>query len=254
MADKNEPKSKDAPTATPRLEIKAVQLGGESILDRLIPHIKKIAITLAFAIAVFAVVIFVMWLRDRKRGQDTEKLAAVLEVAEQPVRPADEKPDPKKPAASSFTDSKARATAVLDALLKQGTDAAGPTYRASLLVQAGKLDEAIAEYRKAQGQAGLDGVLAREGLGIALEMKATAEKDATSRQKGLEDALATFKSMQPDDKGPRSAYAQYHQGRILALLGKRDEAKTALEKAKELGKNTDLVELVDERLASLGAS
>jgi tetratricopeptide (TPR) repeat protein len=85
-------------------------------------------------------------------------------------------------------------------------------------------------------------------------MKATQEKDATARQKGLEEALATFKSMQPDDKGPRAAYALYHQGRMLALLGKRDEAKAVFEKAKELGKNTDLAERVDERLAGLGAS
>src|SRR2546430_2409671 len=83
---------------------------------------------------------------------------------------------------------------------------AGATYRASLLLQAGKLDDAISEYRKAQGLAGLDGVLAREGLGIALETKATQEKDASARQKGLEDALATFKAMQPDEKGPRAAY------------------------------------------------
>lgn len=254
MADKDEKDTKVAPTATPRLEVKVVQLGGESILDRLLPHMKKIAWTLAVSVGVLAIIFFVLWLRDRKHAKDTEKLAAVLEVAERPVRPADDKPDPKKPAPPSFADSKERANAVLDALVKQGTDAAGPGYRASMLVQAGKLDEAIGEYRKAQGQTGLDGVLAREGLGIALEMKATQDKDAAARQKGLEEALATFKSMQPDEKGPRAAYALYHQGRIFVLLGKRDEAKGVFEKAKELGKNTDLAELVDERLASLGAS
>jgi predicted RNA polymerase sigma factor len=84
-------------------------------------------------------------------------------------------------------------------------------------------------------------------------MKAEQEKDAGARQKGLEEALAVFQSMQPDDKGPRHAYALYHQGRILALLGKTAEAKARLEKAKELGKDTTLAELIDERLAGLGA-
>ena len=85
-------------------------------------------------------------------------------------------------------------------------------------------------------------------------MKAEAEKDATTRQKGLEEALAMFQAMQPDEKGPRRAYAMYHQGRVLNLLGKNAEAKTALEKAKELGKDApDLAELIDQRLESLGS-
>src|SRR6185503_10758512 len=94
---------------------------------------------------------------------------------------------------------------------------ANATFKASLLVQAGQLDDAIALYKKHQKGKTIDNVLAREGLGIALEMKAEAEKDAASRQKHLEEALAAFTSMQPDEKGPRYAYALYHQGRILAL-------------------------------------
>ena len=111
------------------------------------------------------------------------------------------------------------------------------------------------EKRKGQKLTGLDGVLAREGLGMALEMKAEADKDATARQKGLEEALAAFQAMQPDDKGAGRAYALYHQGRILMLLGKRDDAKAAFQKAKDIGKDkdADLAELVEERLAMLGA-
>ena len=83
-------------------------------------------------------------------------------------------------------------------------------------------------------------------------MKAEDQKDPSARQKGLEDALATFRSMQPDATGPRYAFALYHQGRILGILGKIDEAKAALEKAKEAGKGTEVVELADQRIASLG--
>ncbi len=254
MADKDTKKdSKDVPdAATPGFDPKPMQIGGESLLDRLLPHMKKIVVAILLTALVLGVVFFVIWLKDRKHAKETDRLAVVLEVADRPVRDPGTPVDPKAKD-PTFGDVKERATAVLDALAKENTDAAGPTYRASLLVQAGKLDEAILEYRKAQGQLGLDGVLAREGLGLAIEMRAEAEKDAAARQKGLEEALTTFQTMQPDEKGPRRAFALYHQGRVLAILGKRADAKTALEKAKELGKDVaELPELIDQRLASLG--
>ncbi len=179
-------------------------------------------------------------------------MATVLEVGERRIREPGATPDPTKDK-DTFGDAKQRANALLDTLANEGTSAGGHAYRASLLVQAGKLDDAIAEYKAGQGQTGLDGVLDREGLGLAQEMKAEAEKDAATRQKGLEAALATFQAMQPDEKGPRRAFALYHQGRMLSLLGKTAEAKTVLDQAKELGKdNAELAELIDQRLASLG--
>ena len=253
VAEKDKKTSKDAPAAAnKRLEVKAVQVGGDSIVDRLLPHLKKIIIgTVAIAV-VLSVVFFVIWLKDRKQEKRTTKVAAVLDIAERPIRPPGQPADPKQP--PSFADAKERATAILDTIAKQGTDVT-PTYKASLLMEVGKYDEAAAEYRKAQKAKGIDGVIAREGLGLALEQKATAEKDAAARQKGLEEALEMFKKMQPNEDGPRRAYALYHQGRVLALLGKTDEAKATLAKAKELGKdNRDLADLVEERLASLGAS
>jgi tetratricopeptide (TPR) repeat protein len=149
-----------------------------------------------------------------------------------------------------FATIKDRADAVLAEMAKQGATGSS-AYRASLLLDAGKLDDAIAEYRKGQTVLGLDGVLAREGLGIALETKATAEKDPTARQKLFEESLAAFTAMQPDEAGVRRAYALYHMGRLQLTLGKRDEAKASFEKAKELGESTDLAELIDRRLASI---
>lgn len=251
MADKKTDKDPKPATAKPGFDPKPVQVGGESLIERLVPHMKKIVMILVGVAVVLSIVFMVRYFQTKKHQVATEKLQNVLDIADIPVAQPGEPVDPKanpKP----FEDNKARATAVLDALAKANTDAAGPTYRAALLVQAGKLDDAIAEFKKSQGKTGLDGVLAREGLGIAIEMKAEGEKDAAARQKGLEDALATFKSMQPDEQGPRRAFALYHQGRILGMLGKKDEAKAALEKAKELGKGTEVVELADQRIASLG--
>ena len=269
MADKDQkkasakrsPKDKGAgkdkgSSATPRFDPKPVHVGGDTLADRLLPHVKKI-VAVVVGVAVILIVVFtVRWLHQRKHEKQTAKLAQVLDVADREVRAPGQAADPKE-LEPSFADPKARAEAVLDVMAKQGGSITGPTFRASVLLDAGKLDDAIAEYKKAQGAKGIEGVLAREGLGIALERKADADtSNPAARQKDLEDALAAYNAMQPDDKGPRAAWAHYHQGRVLLLLGKKPEAKAALEKAKDLGKTTSpqLVLLVDERLVALGAT
>src|SRR5262249_20744357 len=232
---------------------KAVHIGGESFLDRIRPHIKQIVIGCLVVAAIASVIAIVHWFGERKQIAATEKLARVLEPAQQPTRGKDDKPDPKKP---SFADSKERAAAVLDAIAKQGTETAGAAFRGGQLLDAGKADEAITEYKKGVADKTIEGVLCREGLGLALEAKATAEKDPAARQKGLEDALAAFTTMQPDEAGPRRSYALYHQARLQALLGKRAEAKALFEKAKTANTDADheIADLIEKRLAALGAS
>ncbi len=258
VADNDDKKTTDEDAAKPGFDPKPVQLGGESIVDRLMPYRKKIGIMILLGFAVWGAIAIVIYIRNNKREKNTSRMAHVLDVAGRDVRPAGEPeptPDPndtkKKPI--TYPTNKERAEAVLAELAKTGANAS-PAYRGSLLIQAGKLDEAIAEYKKAQDGTSLDAVLAREGLGIAIETKAQAEKDAAARQKGLEDALAAFKNMQTDEKGPRYAYALYHQGRILGLLGKTAEATDILKKAKEKSGEGPLASQIDERLASLGAS
>jgi tetratricopeptide (TPR) repeat protein len=249
VADKDDKK-------TPGFDPKPMQVGGESILDRLLPHMKKIVIAILITAGVLGVIFFVVWLKDRKAQKATDKLAEVIDVAQRPVRVAGEPPEAtaKKDKEPPFADTKERANAVLDVMSKQGTDLAGSSYKAANMLQAGKLDDAIAEFKKGSDQQGIEGVLAKEGLGIAQEMKAEAEKDAAARQKGLEEALATFQAMQPDDKGLRRAYALYHQGRVLGLLGKKADAKATLEKAKAASdKDSMLADLISMRLATIGS-
>jgi tetratricopeptide (TPR) repeat protein len=257
MADKPKPKSESpAPpgaVAKPAEPPKPVHVGGESFVDRILPHLKKIIIGILAVAVVLSVVFLIKWIRERREISETEKLDRVLEIAQAPIRGKDEKPDPKKP---SYANAKERAAAVLDAMAKNDTSVGGHAFRAGLLFDAGKIDEAITEYRRGVADRTIEGVLCREGLGIALETKASAEKDPSARQKGLEEALAAFAAMQPEDGGQRRSYALYHQARIQLLLGKRADAKALFEKAKESNKDADreIAELIEKRLAALGAS
>ncbi|MGE0870980.1 MAG: hypothetical protein AB7P03_20615 [Kofleriaceae bacterium] len=226
----------DQDASKPAAPPKPVHIGGESIVDRLAPHIKKILVAFIVLAVALTVVFAVRWYKQRGQVADTEKMVAVLDVARKPIQPAaaaGQPADPDAPKPEGFANAHDRATAVLDVLAKQNAPVS-PTYRGAMLLDAGKLDEAIAEYRKAAADKTIDGVLAREGLGIALEAKATAEKDATARQKLLEESLAAFASMQPDEAGPRRSYALYHQGRIQLTLGKRAEATASFDQAKKV--------------------
>jgi tetratricopeptide (TPR) repeat protein len=248
MADPDVSKPKEPP--------KPVHIGGESLADRILPHIKKIIAVLIVASVVITVIFVIRWWKHHGQEKETLELAEVFAVAQRPVAAPGATPDPKNP---TFPDSKERAKAVLDEMSKRGADAPGHAYRAGLLLESGKIDEAIAEYREGIDDKGIQGVLAREGLGVALEAKAAAEKDAAARQKLYEEALAIYQRMQPDEKGPRYIYALYHQGRMQSALGKAAEAKTLFEKANELlatghTELRELRELLSKRLAALGAA
>lgn len=233
MADK-----KETSTAAPGVNPKAVKIGGESLADRIIPHIKKILIMVVMVAVAISVILVIRWRGEVNKERQTEKLLPVLEVARTPVGPAQpEIPGvpKKKNATKPFPTQKERAEAILAAMESSGSKPVS-SFKAGALLDAGKIDDAIAEYRKGQGEVGIEGVLNREGLGIALEAKAMAlpATDTAGRQKLFEEALAAYAAMQPDAAGPRHVYALYHQGRVLQSLQKLPEAKAMFEKAKPL--------------------
>lgn len=245
MADKkDDSKATAAATPTP------VHIGGETLADRIAPHIKKILIGVVVIAVIVTIVLAFRWRKHANQEKQTAKLATVLDVGHTPIGPAPPVMPGQPPAGKRFATSKERAASMLDAIAKAGTDGP-PAFKAGLLLDAGRTDDAIAAYRKGITAKGVDGVIAREGLGIALETKAIAEADAAARQKLFEESLATFTAMQPDEKGPRRAYALYHQGRLQQRLGKLEEAKASFEKAKEVGKETELPELIDRLVTQL---
>lgn len=244
--------AEESKTPTPHPDtVKPVHIGGESFADRVLPHMKKIMVAIGVIVVILVVVFTARWISERGRAKETAKLANSIAIAAQQVRAPGEE---AKPGDNTYASSKERAAAVLDSLTKHPSELSSENYLAATAFQAEQYDVAIGAFRKSVGAAGLDGVLAREGLTLALEAKATAEKDAAAKQKGLEEALTAARAIQPDANGPRRAYALYHEARLLVLLGKNAEAKALFEKVKTMGDGTELSQLAEARLAALEAA
>jgi tetratricopeptide (TPR) repeat protein len=242
--------------------IKPVHIGGESFIDRIAPHLKQIMIALGVIVFVFTVIFTIRWIGERGRAKETAKLAEAVAVANRPVLAAGAEAEAGE---QTFATSKERATKVLEALNKHPSEMTSDVYQAAMAYGAEQYDTAITSYRKAIGAPGLEGALAREGLTLALEAKAAADKDAGAKQKGLEEALAAARAIQPDADGPRRIYGLYHEARLLVLLGKGSEAKALFEKVKTMAEKApddkakviegaDLRSLAESRIADLGAT
>jgi tetratricopeptide (TPR) repeat protein len=231
--------------------------GPDSFIDRLQPHIKQIAVG---ALALFLVIggyVTWSWMKSRGAAKDTAKLAAGLDLARAKIESTPTTPGPGDPPSKeqSFASAKDRAAAAADAFAQGGGVAKkNALYEASLLVDAGKLDQAEALYRDHAQDPGVDGALAREGMGYVLEARAAAAKDPAEQQKLYEQALDAFKQVQPDDKGPRRDYALYDQARVLKQLNKRAEARTALDQALKAAPNSEIKTDIEAQLAQLEGS
>ena len=250
--EKNTPEPHD-PTLGP--VINTVHVGGESLLDRLLPHVKKIGLTLLGAVLLVSLFVVYRWYQHGKAERATTQVVKALDLVDRQVFD----PDPTIPQApleeEIYKSEAERTTAVTGAIAK-----AGPGRQAVALVEAqaflraGKLPEALAIYRSRAKASGIDGLLAREGVGITLEAQAAASTDPAAKQKLLEESLAAFRSLQPDEKGPRRDYALYHEGRILEEMGKPTEAIAALKQALASVPDTSLEPVIKNRLSALGGS
>jgi tetratricopeptide (TPR) repeat protein len=234
-----------------------VHIGGDSIADRLLPHLKKILVG-ALVIAVILSAFFgYRWWKNRGKGKATDVLAKAADLDRREVKVPDpnDKPDPDQPPPEpTYATAKDRAIAVLAELDKGAGGVANDAYRGSLLLEAGRYDEAEAAYKRAASRTDLVGIVAREGLGFVAEARAHAATDAAERQRYLEAALTAFRAAQPDEKGPRRDHALYNEGRILAWMQKKTEAIAALEKALEADPDSDVAPEIRNRIASLEAN
>lgn len=238
------------------LQITPVNIGGDSIADRLLPHIKKIVVG-AVALAVILTGFFTWrWYHRSQQAKSTARVVKALALHDRDVT-GDEplRLDSLPPVDPPYASHAERDLATAEALAKAGeARSAAALYEANLLVRAGKLDQGLAALRKLANGSGDDAVLAREGVGLVLEMQAAAAPDDGARQKLLEEALAAFRAVQPDEGGLRRDYALYHEGRVLLdKLHKPTEAAAPLTKALEQFPETALRGAIENRLAAIGA-
>jgi len=246
-----------APDPSLGIAVTPVHVGGESFLERLAPHIKKIAVALIALILVLTAVFSFRWYRHGQEEKSTSRLVKAIELGERQVLPPeiDLSAIPGQRDTKTWKSYDERAQATLDALAKVGSArGAASLYEAGLLITAGKPDQAIAIYRRVGTGTSDDAVLAREGLGIVLENQAVAATDAAAKAKLYGEALAAFRAEQPDDKGLRRDYALYHEARVLEATGKTGEAVAQLKLALELMPDSALKPQIENRLAVLGAS
>jgi predicted negative regulator of RcsB-dependent stress response len=237
-------KAKDDEEPTPGVNPQAVYIGGESIADRIVPHIKKILVgAVIFAVVVGGFFAYRAWTKGKKEKATASVIAALHEMR----RDIEEEPDPESTDVT-YPSRKDRAEAVLATLgkAKGGARDAVALFEADMLLEAGRLDEAEAAFGKVAKKAGIEGVLAREGLAFIAESRGDHQA-----------ALDGFRAMQPDEAGPRRAYALYHEARMLAQLGKKDEARTQFDAALTKANETDekpLAAMIEARLVQLVAA
>ncbi len=263
MSSKNKSESDDAgASAVPGFDPKPVNVGGESLVERIVPHVKKIVLVIVGVSVVVSIFFTYRWWTHRKSVKATTALAQAIGAAQLRIEPPAEDgaapapepgpDDPPKPV--TYPSAAARAEEVLGKLAKtEGSPRDGAALlEAAMLFDAGRLDDAERRYRSLAGRRGIEGAAARESLGFIAEARADAATDPAERTRQLEAALTAFRAMQPDDAGLRRAWALYHEGRLLAALGKRDEARVALQAALDKA-DPDLHDTVEMRLTQLDA-
>ena len=94
--DKKKTEDSKKDPAKPGFDPKPVQLGGESLLERLLPYMKQIAYVLVGISIIIAIVFTVRYFKERGREKGTNKLVKVLEIADREVVDPNVPPDPKK--------------------------------------------------------------------------------------------------------------------------------------------------------------
>lgn len=253
MARENTPPEEHDPSLGPA--VAAVHVGGESIVDRLLPHAKKIGMMLLGAALLVTMAVAYRCNQRKKAERSTSQVVKALDLVERRVFYVDsDLPELPPPAEEAVYKSDAERTeTVLGAMAKLGQGrGATALIEAQMLLRSGKLDEALAIYRRRAKASGVDGLIAREGVGITLEAQAAAATDPAAKQKLLEEALAAFRALQPDELGPRRDYALYHEGRVLEALGKPTEAVAALKGALAAVPKTALEPVIRNRLSALG--
>ncbi len=241
--------------------------GVDRILRALKPHALRIGIF--FGVVAVIVVSFTVWKwwGQRKSAAATSAYARAVGLSQVPVSkeaPEDADkgvPDPRE-LPTHFPTRADRAKAVLSQVeeLQSEYGSTGVARQADMLAadalyEVGKYADAAEHYRAYIDHGGPEElvVTAREGLAYSLEAQAMADKNASSRQAALEKALAAFEAMQPKADGPQRDEALFHQARVLAELGRTDDAVKRFQQILADHPSSSLKDDVELRLLALRA-
>lgn len=255
-----------------------------SLAEKLKPHAVTITVGVAAVFVVAAAVIGYRWWDARKEAKATEIYRKAVEISRVFIMPepppAEGQADADKAAEGQADTGKtvavvkdedkdgipdsfpsvverAKATLVpLEALRAEygSTDVArGATLLyAATLYDAGNYTGARDMYTAYLGSAPPSlAPIAREGMAYAEEAMAMSIEDPQARTAALGKVLEAFRAIQPSEQGPERDRALYHEARILAAMGKTDEAIAALKKAREIAPESKLSYDIGERLAQL---
>ena len=274
MATKNKPKAEDPVAlepadAPPRRADMGPPVG---FLESVRPHLTKILVVLVGLGVVLGAASIYSWMGHRKEAKATKLFGNVSEVMSREVKPPTPPVDPAAPPVPptpppaegdepTYANAADKAQAVLASidLLKKEAGTTGVAADASLLAAGqlydlGKWDDAAAAYKDAAAKVSpLLRPLAQEGLGYSLEAKALAAGDPAAQAPLFQQAKDAFAAIQTDEKGPSRDLCLYHQGRILAKLGQKDEAVKLYKQVVEKFPTSALVPDANARLAQLEA-
>lgn len=233
--------------------------GIERITERLRPYALRIVIVIGTVLLVAIGWVLYDWHQTGKSEDATMAYAralAILDARVMPPAPEGEESPSAEP--GTYESAEARRTAALEALSavrssfgSTGVADQARLIQASVLYGQGRAEDAGKLYAAfASDTSGALAVIGREGSALAIESEALAAEDAAAREQGLSEALAAFEAMQPDPEGPLYARALYHQARILAIAGRREEAaaryRSALEPAAGLPLEASIQLALDE--------
>jgi predicted negative regulator of RcsB-dependent stress response len=259
--------------------------GVKSFADHVRPHTKKL-IALGVAILVVSMgVIGWRWWKRRDEAKASSLYAQAMDILDRRVKPppapppategeaestaegedAEEPPPPvveedenEGPSYPSIPERAKAALVPLDTLQsKYGSTKVARGARmmhAATEAAAGNLDEALKLYETVASTGAADlRSLAREQAGYLYERQAMAIADPAAREPALRKAIDAFRAIQEKDGEPRREYALYHEGRMLALLDKRDEAIAMMKKALDAAPESPIHQDIDDRLTLLEA-
>lgn len=262
---KAEIRSEEAAAKPSSDEVDGFVAGANRFGERLRPHAAKITVLIVLVIAGGLGYAGYKWNVARKAMKATTAFAEAMNASHRTVEPPSEEPDPSTTDPSTdldaddepkpFPSREARAEAIL-ASLSGAESIAAPAalLRADALMDLKKFDEASRAYAEAADALAPEAATqARAGIAYAYEAKAEATEDAAAREQAYKRATEAFKAMQPAADGIRHDEALFHQARLHAIVGKRDEAIALYQKILVDHSETLFKTQIETRLEMLGA-